>query len=138
MVVDFNKIKTDILGDKLDAYILLFPTLSEEIKNFKAKPTCGTCERNIIPKIFADPEVDGKIKVIYGPDTTLNKTLPPSPPPQGPMTVINTTVPLVDYDAWAAANLDLGVRLFTPLYIPEQQAVKVFMMKMTLPQQQQK
>jgi hypothetical protein len=132
MLVNFQQIKTDILGTKTDAYLLLFPTLAEQIKTFKAKPTCGACEKNIIEPLFTDPQCDEKLKVIYGNDITVDKNMPKPPPPM-PTQLINESVPIDLYDEWSRNNLDAYVRFLNTVYIPEHKAVKVFAIKMIPP-----
>ena len=81
MVINLQTIKQGILSEKFPQFLIEFPEAKAELEKFKAQPSCGTCERTVIPKLYANPQYEEKIKLIYGADVTIDKTLPPTPPP---------------------------------------------------------
>lgn len=118
--VDYQEIKRGIVGDKFQLFLIEFPEAKTEIEKYRAQPSCGTCERTVLPKLFANPKYDEKIKLIYGPDITIDKTLPPMPPPY----VIDNKVfkiPLKDWETWfldfTKPNPDMQIRFMTTFLV---------------------
>lgn len=81
-VVTYQTIKKDLQTVKSEIFIQEFPQVKDEINTFKAKPNCGACELNVLPKIFSDPKLEQKLKLIYGNDIQVDKTLPQQQQPQ--------------------------------------------------------
>jgi len=99
MLVNLQTIKQGILSEKFPQFLIEFPEAKAELEKFKAQPSCGTCERTVIPKLYANPKFDEKIKLIYGNDITIDKTVPPTPPPM----VMESRVfriPLQEWEQW--------------------------------------
>jgi hypothetical protein len=117
VTVDFNLIKQGILGDKYQQFLIEFPEAKAEIEKFKTTPSCGSCERNVIPKLYSYPNYDEKIKLIYGQDITINKGLPPPQP--SPMRLESHVyrIPISEWDEWfikyTTPNSDMQIRLIT-------------------------
>lgn len=99
MVINLQTIKQGILSDKFPQFLLEFPEAKVELEKFKAQPSCGTCERTVIPKLYANPQYEEKIKLIYGNDVTIDKTLPPTPPPMV-MEAKVFRIPLQEWEQW--------------------------------------
>jgi len=99
LIVNIQEIKKGILSNKFPQFLIEFPEAKAELEKFKAQPSCGACERNIIPKLFSNPKFDEKMKLIYGDDITIDKTLPPIPPPMNMISKV-FRIPLQEWETW--------------------------------------
>ena len=99
MVINLQTIKQGILSEKFPQFLIEFPEAKAELEKFKAQPSCGTCERTVIPKLYTNPQYEEKIKLIYGNDITIDKTLPPTPPPMKMESHV-FRIPIAEWDEW--------------------------------------
>ena len=101
LTVNLQEIKKGIVGDKYNQFLTEFPEIKTELESFHTKPGCGSCERNIIPKLYADPNYDEKIKRIYGQDVVIDKTMAPQMPPPIPENKV-FKIPRNEWESWFA------------------------------------
>lgn len=99
LTVNIQEIKKGILSEKFPQFLLEFPEVKAELEKYKSQPSCGMCERTVIPKLLANPQYDEKIKLIYGNDIIIDKTIPPPP---SPMSLVSKVfrIPVQEWEQW--------------------------------------
>ncbi len=127
MLIDYQAIKRDIQTDKSALFIQEFPDVKDAIEQFKAKPTCGSCEQNVIPKLMANPKLTEKLKLIYGEDIQVDLKVPERP--QFDQAGKTFMIKLEEYEKWFEdfnkPNPDMVPRMFSTCYIAHLNSILV-------------
>ena len=140
MVVNEEKIKEDVIGPITEVYILEFPNLTSEIREYAKKPNCGICRQKFLNGLYATANHVEALKLIYGPHTELDIRKPASPVVPmpnnqqrnaSPMHPQVHRIPIDEYDEWVQTNVKGMVRMFNAFYIPEEKIVVVTMQGMS-------
>jgi hypothetical protein len=125
MNVNVQTIKQDIITTKYEIFLLEFPNLKLELETFKKSPNCGGCVQGLFSKLFSYPDFEQKMKLIYGDDVVVDKTLPKPPI----IMLVNEVfkIPIEEYDSWMKSFVDLrkNIKIFTTFYVPEERKVWV-------------
>jgi len=118
LLVNSARLKEDITGNKYEIFLQEFPDAKAELEKLKTQPSCGQCEKEVIPKIFSDPKADQKLKLIYGDDVVIDKVIPPQP--QYEQSVEVHRIPMPEYEEWfketMKQNSEKVVRMVTTAY----------------------
>lgn len=127
---NIEQLKIDILSEKYDIFVLEFPSAKAEFDRLKSSPGCGGCIRAAFAKMIIDPAFEAKLKLIYGDDVTVDKTMPAQHRPTG--TEVHN-VPLAIFDSWIADFLSKNhIRFMNTLYVSDTKMVKVIVQAMKM------
>ena len=128
--INFDVIKKDLTSDKKDIFYLEFPDLKKVLDDVVAKPTCGICINALSTSLFAHPQIDEKLKIIYGNDIAIDKKV--STPTNGRTTEQVTDIQHIDLNDWeewfkvnSISDASRQIRLITTFYNPASNKITV-------------
>lgn len=128
--INIQKLKTDILGNYKEIFKIEFSMLSAELDTFIKRPGCGGCIRGLFEKMFSDPKFEEKLKLIYGEDIEIDKTIP-AEMPNFPQEIVVKDIPVDEWEGWFRENCKITptrqIRLLTTFFNPIKNVVTVSM-----------
>jgi len=118
-VVDYQKIKQDMLNEYQDLYLIEFPEVKAEIEEVRKSPKCSICDNKFTTKFFNIKNVTDKLKLIYGKDITIDKRILGQKVEQE---IKTEKIPEDEWETWFANKAELSsgknIRLMTTFFNP--------------------
>jgi hypothetical protein len=126
-IINYEVIKRDLIGPKKDIYLVEFSDLSTEAQKLIKQPDCSICIKGFFSKLFSLADLEDRMKIIYGDDITIEKTITPKQNLIQKVEVEN--IPLNEWEGWFKEHADLSnknqIRIMTTFFNPTNGCVTV-------------